>query len=89
MKPIRKYGEAPYTIGVLHGGPGAAGEMRPVAVELSKDFGVLEFLQTKESVYGQIEELHQQIFTVTDEPIVLIGFFMGCVARWFVCCSLS
>ena len=77
MKTIRKYGEAPYTIGVLHGGPGAAGEMRPVAVELSKDFGVLEFLQTKESVYGQIEELHQQIFTVTDEPIVLIGFSWG------------
>lgn len=77
MKTIRKYGEAPYTIGVLHGGPGAAGEMRPVAVELSKDFGVLEFLQTKESVYGQIEELHQQIFTITDEPIVLIGFSWG------------
>lgn len=77
MKTIRKYGDAPYTIGVLHGGPGAAGEMKPVAEELSKDFGVLEFLQTKESVDGQIEELHQQIFSVTDELIVLIGFSWG------------
>ncbi len=28
---VRSYGKQPYTIGLLHGGPGAAGEMKPVA----------------------------------------------------------
>lgn len=77
MDIIRKYGNAPYTIGLLHGGPGAAGEMRPVAEELSKDFSVLEFLQTKESIDEQIEELYQQIDSVTEEPITLVGFSWG------------
>lgn len=77
MDTIRKYGNAPYTIGLLHGGPGAAGEMRPVAKELSKDFSVLEFLQTKESIDEQIEELYQQIDSVTEEPITLVGFSWG------------
>jgi pimeloyl-ACP methyl ester carboxylesterase len=35
MKNLRKYGNPPFDIAVIHGGPGAPGEMAPVARELS------------------------------------------------------
>ncbi|HLD19625.1 MAG TPA: hypothetical protein VJB93_00015 [Patescibacteria group bacterium] len=38
MKHIRIYGKAPFGVAILHGGPGATGEMRPVAEELSQNF---------------------------------------------------
>jgi hypothetical protein len=31
LNTIRKYGREPFRVGLLHGGPGAAGEMKPVA----------------------------------------------------------
>lgn len=45
---LRTYGQAPFKGAVLHGGPGAPGEMAPVAKELARFCGVLEPLQTKE-----------------------------------------
>src|SRR5215467_3183039 len=54
----RTYGSAPYTVAVVDGGPGAAGEMAPVARELAGDRGILEPLQTATSLEGQVEELH-------------------------------
>jgi hypothetical protein len=35
MKNLRIYGKAPFNVAVIHGGPGAVGEMAPVARELS------------------------------------------------------
>ena len=32
MGKPRKYGASPYAVAVVHGGPGAAGEMKPVAL---------------------------------------------------------
>ena len=43
---VRLYGKAPYRVAVVHGGPGAAGEMAPVARRLGAACGVLEPLQT-------------------------------------------
>lgn len=77
MKTIRKYGKRPFHIGLLHGGPGASGEMIPVAENLSGDFGILEFLQTEKSVNGQIEELHNQLTSSADLPAILIGYSWG------------
>ncbi len=57
MKNLRIYGKAPYNVAVIHGGPGAPGEMAPVSRELASGWGVLEPLQTAESLEGQIEEL--------------------------------
>lgn len=74
---IRKYGQQPYRIGLLHGGPGAAGEMKPVAEKLSRDFGVVEFLQTEKSIDGQVEELYKQLISSTEIPVTLIGFSWG------------
>jgi pimeloyl-ACP methyl ester carboxylesterase len=61
----------------LHGGPGASGEMQPVAEELSNDFGVLELLQTEKNISGQIEEARRQLVQTSDLPVVLIGHSWG------------
>ncbi|QOR36350.1 alpha/beta hydrolase [Clostridium sp. 'deep sea'] len=74
---LRKYGTAPYKVAVVHGGPGGAGSMKPVALELSKYFGVLEPLQTAMSVEGQITELMQVLEENCKEPITLIGHSWG------------
>ena len=73
----RKYGDSPYTTVVIHGGPGAPGEAAPVARELSKLTGVLEPLQTKASVDGQVEELTAMIQQHCNGPVTLIGHSWG------------
>ncbi len=75
---VRLYGQGPYGVAVVHGGPGAAGEMAPVADRLSRaGFGVLEPLQTKDSVVSQIEELLHQMQAYGEIPYTLIGFSWG------------
>lgn len=77
MKNFRVYGNPPFSIVVVHGGPGAPGEMKPVAEELSKDFGVIEPLQAATSVDGQIEELKKVIEEKATFPVYLIGWSWG------------
>ncbi|WP_016777559.1 alpha/beta fold hydrolase [Anaerophaga thermohalophila] len=77
VKSVRKYGKHPFRVALLHGGPGASGEMQPVAKELGKDFGVLELLQTKKTITGQIEEFHRQLTESADLPVILIGHSWG------------
>ena len=82
MENLRIYGEAPLNIAVVHGGPGAAGEMAPVARELAADYGVLETLQTAKSLDGQVEELKTVIDKNAGIPVTLIGFSWG---AWLSC----
>jgi pimeloyl-ACP methyl ester carboxylesterase len=77
MENWRKYGKAPFEIAVLHGGPGAAGEMAPVARELSGAWGVLEPLQTARTLEGQVEELRAILAEHAHGPVTLIGFSWG------------
>jgi pimeloyl-ACP methyl ester carboxylesterase len=77
MNTLRKYGTATYSVVVVHGGPGAGGEMAPVAHELATDYGVLEPIQTAMSVDGQVEELKMQLMQHADLPVILIGFSWG------------
>jgi pimeloyl-ACP methyl ester carboxylesterase len=77
MKNLRRYGEEPFTVAVLHGGPGAPGGMAPVAGELSKDCGVLEPLQTADTIAGQVQELKTVIEGYGSPPLVLIGHSWG------------
>ncbi|MBL7129340.1 MAG: alpha/beta hydrolase [Ignavibacteria bacterium] len=77
MKNLRKYGLAPFSVAVIHGGPGAAGEVAPVARELSSSWGVLEPLQTAASLDGQVKELKTIINKNGDFPVTLIGFSWG------------
>jgi len=77
MKNPRTYGKPPYTIAVLHGGPGAAGEMAPVAEALSSVGGVLEPFQTADSIDGQVEELRDLLDRFGELPVTLCGFSWG------------
>jgi pimeloyl-ACP methyl ester carboxylesterase len=77
MQNLRKYGKAPFNVAVIHGGPGAAGEMAPVGRELASKWGVLEPLQTATSLEGQVEELKDVIEGNGDIPVTLIGFSWG------------
>ena len=77
MKNLRLYGNKPFDVAVIHGGPGAPGEMAPVARELSSVRGVLEPLQTAASLEGQVEELHTVLKDKGDLPVTLIGFSWG------------
>jgi len=77
MKNLRKYGDRPFSIAVIHGGPGAAGEMAPVARELSTIRGVLEPLQTAATLEGQVKELKNIMGKNGTLPVTLIGFSWG------------
>ena len=77
MANLRTYGQPPFSVAVLHGGPGAPGTMAPVARELSSCWGVLEPLQTAPSVEGQIQELRAVLEERGDLPITLIGHSWG------------
>jgi len=81
---LRKYGNAPYKIAVVHGGPGAAGEMAPVARELSTITGVLEPLQTATTLKGQAEELISVLKENGDLPVTLIGYSWGAFLSYIV-----
>jgi pimeloyl-ACP methyl ester carboxylesterase len=77
VKNFRTWGKPPYKVAVVHGGPGAPGSVTPVARELAKFMDVLEPLQTKDSVEGQIEELRDVLEKYADLPAVLIGHSWG------------
>lgn len=73
----RFYGKAPFAVAVVHGGPGAAGEMAPVARQLSTQQGVLEPLQTATSFTGQINELQGILAAHAAAPVILVGYSWG------------
>jgi len=62
---------------VVHGGPGAAGEMAPVACELSSLCGVLEPLSAAKSIEGQVLELKEALDKGGNPPITMIGHSWG------------
>ncbi|HOO40747.1 MAG TPA: alpha/beta hydrolase [Syntrophales bacterium] len=74
---VRKYGAAPFDIVLVHGGPGAAGEMATLAADLASGRGILEPLQTATSVTGQVAELADVIETLGNRPVILVGFSWG------------
>ncbi len=77
MITTRTHGAAPFRVAVVHGGPGAAGEMAPVARRLAPKRGVLEPIQTAASVEGQIEELSSTLRQRCEPPVVLLGYSWG------------
>ena len=73
----REYGGAPFTVAVVHGGPGAPGEVAPVALELSQTCGVVEPIQTASTLQGQLQELLTVLEETCDTPVVLAGHSWG------------
>ena len=80
---VRQYGNSGPLVVLLHGGPGAPGEMAPVARYLSGRFRALEPLQrasglTRLTVAQHIADLHNVLKqTRQTETIRLVGFSWG------------
>jgi pimeloyl-ACP methyl ester carboxylesterase len=64
-------------VAVVHGGPGAPGELSTVARHLSSVGGVLEPLLTARCVDGQLEELRAVLEENGRFPLSLVGFSWG------------
>jgi len=84
MNNCRTWGNPPYTIAVIHGGPGAAGEMAAVAHELSLSRGVIEPFQTEQTVTGQVAELKKVLNDQGDLPVTLIGHSWGAILSFII-----
>ena len=84
MNNLRVYGSAPYGIAVIHGGPGAPGDMSPVAREISRQYGVLEPLQTRPNLKEQLQELKSVISDNGDLPLILVGHSWGAMLSFML-----
>jgi pimeloyl-ACP methyl ester carboxylesterase len=84
MKNLMTYGKPPYTVAVIHGGPGVAGEIAPVASELSMKYGVIEPLQTERTLSGQVAELKNVLTLQGNLPVILIGHSWGAMLSFIV-----
>ncbi len=84
MERVRLHGSPPYRVAVLHGGPGAAGEVEPVAARLGRCRGILEPLQSATSLQGQVDELREQLEEWADLPVILIGHSWGAWLGWIL-----
>jgi pimeloyl-ACP methyl ester carboxylesterase len=79
----RAYGESGASVIVLHGGPGAAGEMAPVARGLAGSFRVLEPFQRAGTtgpltVADHVADLRDLIWCHSGErPVAIVGFSWG------------
>lgn len=73
----RRYGRPPYRVVLVHGGPGAAGSLAPVAQALAPSTGVVEPWQAAHTVAGQIRELAGQVDGYASPPVVLVGHSWG------------
>jgi pimeloyl-ACP methyl ester carboxylesterase len=73
----RKYGTLPIQVVILHGGPGAIGEMTPVAKKLASFCAVLEPFQTKLSLQEELLFLKDLLKKEAKPPVILIGHSFG------------
>jgi len=71
-------------VAVIHGGPGAPGEVAPVARELSSVNGVLEPFQTETTLEGQVQELRSVLVEHGRLPVTLVGFSWGAFLSWIL-----
>ena len=84
MKNLRKYGEKPYGVAVIHGGPGAPGEVAPVARELSSVKGILEPIQTENTLDGQVRELKGILEEYGTLSVILVGHSWGAMLSFIL-----
>ena len=81
----RLYGNPPYGVVLIHGGPGAAGSLSKIALEIDNYCGVIEVLESKETFLEQIEEIALIINHMAHKPITLIGHSWGAFLSLVYC----
>lgn len=79
----KHYGKGPVRVVVVHGGPGCAGEVAPLARDIA-DMGhsVLEPFQTGLSIEEQVDELRRLLLEQCAPPVAFVGWSWGV---WLVC----
>lgn len=77
MNKYRVYGSKPYNVIIVHGGPGAPGEVAPVCRKLSEFFGVIEPFQSKHTIDEQLGELYEILTNNVQIPAILVGYSWG------------
>ena len=77
MMDCREYGSRPYTVIVVHGGPGAIGSCAGICRGLSDEFGVLEILQSKNSIHELIDEMLDVIRSYQLNQVAVVGHSWG------------
>lgn len=82
LESYKTYGRAPYRILLLHGGPGAAGSLAPLAQELTGCGGIIDAWQTKDNIGGLLSELDEVIVAAAETPVILLGHSWG---AWLAC----
>lgn len=86
MEKFRTYGTMPYNVAIIHGGPGAPGEVAPVARELAHTEGVIEPFQNADTIERQVEELVAILTKNAALPVTLIGYSWG---AWLIFITAS
>jgi len=84
MQPLRRHGKAPFGVVLVHGGPGAGGEMAPVGRELASRHSALEPIQTGATLDEQVVELHLLLRREAGLPCALVGHSWGAWLSWIV-----
>ena len=84
LENFRKHGSDPFRVAVIHGGPGAAGEVAPIARKLGETRGVLEPIQTARTLDGQVEELRLVVEQNATKPVIFIGHSWGAWLSYIV-----
>ncbi len=74
---MKIHGRPPFHIALLHSGPGAAGEMYPLARQLSSRFGILEPHQSALCISGRVSELREDLLLNGTPRFILTGFSWG------------
>lgn len=77
MVEFRRHGRAPWTVVAIHGGPGACGELAPVAARLGRSRGVLEPFSTATTIAGEIAEIEATFDAGPVDRAVVIGHSWG------------
>ena len=77
MKNYRCYGVSPYLLILIHGGPGAWGEMEPIANYFRSHIGIIEIFQTQPTLEGQLLEIKEIVKHKMNPPVIVIGFSWG------------
>ena len=84
MSPVRKWGIGPYSVAVIHGGPGAPGEMASVAESFPPSKGYSSHSRPRPLLKDKCGSLRSVLIEHGREPLTLVGFSWGAYLSWMV-----